>query len=246
MLIKAPSMLPVSLTEAKAQLNITHNADDTHILALLRAATERAEQFMRRKIVHRTSKVFFNKFGDLLLPWGALTGVTSVRYRHEAGIWTDVVSTVYGVDTESEPGVIFLLDDQEWPTEELYPRNPIEVVFEHGWYHGPMWAAGTDAALGDLMVPTVANTTGYVYECTAAGETGDVEPTWETDTAAGVTSDGADVEWTIKGPSIPQSVRNAILIWMTDHYEQRETMIDLQLQKFKTAELLLAPYQVFL
>jgi hypothetical protein len=56
----------------------------------------------------------------------------------------------------------------------------------------PAWAAETDYSLGDMLLDT-----GTVFECTAAGESGETEPTWQTD-EGDTTTDGT-VTWTSRG-----------------------------------------------
>ena len=51
-----------------------------------------------------------------------------------------------------------------------------------------------DYAVGDIVIPTVSN--GFFYECTAAGTSGVIEPTWVT-TAGSKVVDGT-VNWTAR------------------------------------------------
>lgn len=57
------------------------------------------------------------------------------------------------------------------------------------------WEASTAVALDQIRIPTTAN--GHKYECTTAGTTGTIEPTWPV-TAGGTTADGT-VTWTEVG-----------------------------------------------
>lgn len=237
-LYQSPACTPVSLQEAKNQLYVTHTADDGFIMGLVRTATNRAEQYLRRKLVYRKSVAYFDQFPTVFkLPWGWLVEVDSIRYRLLSGTWETLEQSRYVVDTDSEPGRIVLPDGGEWPTEDLYTTNPIEITFSHGRKFGPTWTPHT-AALGELVRSDV---TGWVYECTTAGATGDIEPAW----AGGTITDGT-AEWTQMNETIPDAIRQAILVWVTDHYESRGTMVDLQQQRFNTAEILLRPYTVFL
>jgi hypothetical protein len=56
------------------------------------------------------------------------------------------------------------------------------------------WAANTDKELGELVIPTEANKTGFVYECTTAGKTGADEPLWPE--AYGLTVEDGTAVWT--------------------------------------------------
>lgn len=251
-LYQPPACTPVSLVEAKAQLYVTHTADDGLISGIVRAATNRAEQFTGRKFVYRKSIAYFDGFpcaryrrscrdlydtGEFRLPFGWLVGVDGIRYRLLSGEWTTLDASRYIVDTDSEPGRVVLPDGGEWPTDDLYPVNPVEITFSHGRKFGPVWSQHT-AVLGELVR---SEATGWVYECVTAGATGATEPAW-----VGATITDGSAEWEPVNETIPQEIRQAILVWVTDHYESRGTMVDLQQQKFKTAELLLQFHKVFL
>lgn len=60
------------------------------------------------------------------------------------------------------------------------------------------WAPATVVGTNDSVVPSASN--GYIFECTTAGLTGALEPTWPTTLAATVT-DGT-VVWTCAGPDV--------------------------------------------
>jgi len=238
-LYQPPSCTPVSLSEAKAQLYVTHPADDAFIQGLIRTATGRAEEYTGRKFVYRKSIAFFDRFlTEFRLPWGWLVGVDGIRYRLLSGEWITLADSRYLVDVSSKIGRVVLPDGGEWPTDDLYLVDPIEITFSHGRKHGEVWTPHT-AVLGELVR---SDALGWVFECTTAGTTGDLEPVWSLSAA---TTDG-DAEWTAVNPAVPDEIRQAILIWVTDHYESRGTMVDLQQQKFKTAEILLRPHTVFL
>ena len=70
------------------------------------------------------------------------------------------------------------------------------------------WADAVVTTVGDRIIPTTANLSGYIYECTAStGSTGGTEPTWPTTLDATVT-DG-DVTWTCEKVSNYQGIWEA-------------------------------------
>lgn len=70
------------------------------------------------------------------------------------------------------------------------------------------WAGTTVTTVGDRVIPTTANLSGYLYECTAStGSTGGAEPTWPT-TLDGTVTDG-DVTWTCEKVSNYQGIWEA-------------------------------------
>jgi hypothetical protein len=67
--------------------------------------------------------------------------------------------------------------------------NPTNVVIT---CTAPAWAAETEYELGDMLLDT-----GTVFECTTVGESGETEPTWQTE--AGATTTDGDAVWTSRG-----------------------------------------------
>jgi len=93
------------------------------------------------------------------------------------------------------------------PTINLSTNDPCFVTLYPDY--GTIWAANTAYALNDKVFPTDPVTTPYYYECTTAGTSDSVEPTWPT--SAGTVNDGT-VAWTLveqmvqpitQGPLIP-------------------------------------------
>ncbi|MCP4704013.1 MAG: hypothetical protein GY865_05330, partial [candidate division Zixibacteria bacterium] len=78
--------------------------------------------------------------GDsIILPYGNLQSVTSVKYKDTDGDQSTFSSDDYIAATETEPGQIILGYGDVWPTVTLYPSNPIELIFVAGY-----GAAGSD------------------------------------------------------------------------------------------------------
>lgn len=76
---------PVSVSEAKQHLRITHNFDDDYIRDLLATATQRAETETRRKLVTQTVEIYLDCFPakDETFYWneaGRITGRYAARY----------------------------------------------------------------------------------------------------------------------------------------------------------------------
>ena len=244
-LVTAPSLYPITLAEAKSHLNVDHANHDTLIKGLIRSATARAEQFLHRRLVTQTWKYYLDNWPSGLffeLPFGRLQSVTSVKYKDEDGTESTMTASEYIVDTQSEPGLIELDYEESWPDGTLYPNNPIKTEFICGYYIGSTWIKETAYILNDQVMPVTEN--GLVYKCTTAGITGGTEPTWSLTIDETVT-DGTTV-WTCLDMAVPEPIRDAIKITISDLYENRETVIIGTISsKLKTFEALLFPYKLW-
>lgn len=141
----APEKHPISLEDAKRQLNIElgWTEDDDYINDLIVVATEKAEQFTRRRLITQTWYTYLDEWPSedhIILPFGQLQSVTSVKYTDssntEITTFTDTSTTTtndYDVDTNSDPGKIVLEYGDTWPTVTLWPMNPIQIEFVCGY-----------------------------------------------------------------------------------------------------------------
>lgn len=89
---EAPASDPVSLSEAKTHLRVTHNDEDALITALIKAATAQVEDALAwRSLVTRTYTLAVTLEGaaSLLLPMPPVQSVTSVAVDGEVfAAWT--------------------------------------------------------------------------------------------------------------------------------------------------------------
>lgn len=245
--LSLPSRYPITLAEAKKQCEIddSDTTHDTYVGLLIAAATSEAEQFLHRQLVTQTWRLYIDywpKCGYINIPFGRLQSVESVKYTDYAGNETTLDTGEYIVDTESEPGRIVLGYEKVWPTDTLYPSNPIEIEFTCGYYAGDTWVKETAYAEDDQVIPVTEN--GLVYYASTAGTTGAIEPTWPLMIGETVT-DGTAV-WTCIGIAVPGPIKHAIKILVSDMFEYRETeYFGVNHTKFKTVESLLLKYKLF-
>lgn len=123
-LITAPSTEPVTVAEIKAHLRVTNSADDTYLGTLLAAAREYVEQQTGRALAEQTREYTADAFpgnGVLRLGFAPVVSISSVKYLDEAGSEQTLDSSVYTVDTQSEPGALALKVDQDWPDTASLP-----------------------------------------------------------------------------------------------------------------------------
>jgi hypothetical protein len=172
--------------------------------------------------------------------------VTSIKYKDEDGTESTMTATEYIVDTQSEPGIVELGYEESWPSGTLYPNNPIKTEFVCGYYIGATWVKETAYVLNDQVMPVTEN--GLVYKCTTALTSSATEPTWPLtidETVADGVGGTAGV-WTCLGMAVPEPIRHAIKITISDLYEQRETeIIGTITSKLKTFEALLFPHRLW-
>lgn len=125
---------PVSRTEAKLHLRVDGNEEDDLIDSLLVTARIHCENVSRRAFVTRTCTVDLWGWHDLIaLPYPPLASVVSIVYTDAAGAPHTLPSMVYGVDTHSEPGLVYLAQDQQWPADQLRDYAPIRITYTAGY-----------------------------------------------------------------------------------------------------------------
>lgn len=246
-LVTLPAQYPISLAEAKKQCEIddTDTAHDTYIKSLIMAATGRAEQYLHRRLVSQTWKYYLDQWpwGSIIkLPFGKLQSVTSVKYTDSDGDESTMTASEYIVDINTEPGQIVLGYEESWPTATLYPSNPIKIEFVCGYYIGDIWAISTGYLEDKLIIPIAEN--GLVYQAGGSGTSHTSAPTWPL-TVGGTVTDN-DITWTCIGLAVPEAIRHAIKLTISDLFENRETEAYMPNHtKLGTWEALLFPYKLF-
>ena len=112
----APSVEPITTAEAKSHLNVTTSDDDTYIDALVAASRQKTESYLNRSLITQTWNLYLNTFETkIILPRAPIQSVSSVKYIDADGVEQTLSTDVYTVDTDAEPGQIYLAYDQSWP-----------------------------------------------------------------------------------------------------------------------------------
>jgi len=127
---------PISLKEAKDHLRVNTNDDDLMIKNLITAATTQAENYTWRGLTTQTWDIFHDTFSDYEIPFGQLQSVTTVKYYDSDDSLQTLASTVYDVDTNTDPGRITLAYGQSWPSVYNKP-NAIEIRIICGYAAAP-------------------------------------------------------------------------------------------------------------
>lgn len=132
---------PVTLTEAKLHLRlavteaaaVAYTDEDSLLLRLIQAAREGVEWETGRALITQTRTLYLDEFPNtdyIKVPYPPLQSAT-MTYKDEDGAVTSF--TDYDTDTRSEPGRLVLKPDCEWPTDTLYPTNPITITYICGY-----------------------------------------------------------------------------------------------------------------
>lgn len=146
-LITAPSVEPVSLTEAKAHLRIDHTDDDTLIgllIAAVRQHIDGRDGWLGRALVSQTWELVLDSFpggcyryghstgSEIKIPIPPLRSITSITYDNEDGDATVLSSDDYTVDTDSVPGWVVPNSETPWPTT-INAINAVRIRFVAGY-----------------------------------------------------------------------------------------------------------------
>lgn len=147
LLLIAPAVKPLSLTELRSHLRIapTDTTDDAYITTLLESATEQAEIVTGRAFITQTLKLVRDGFpgsGIISLERPPLQSVTSIKYLDTTGVQQTLSTDVYSADIISSPGRIILKAGQSWPST-ADQENAVEIEYVAGY--------GDDAA--DVPAP---------------------------------------------------------------------------------------------
>lgn len=117
-IVTAPSVWPVSLTEAKTHLRVFTPDEDAYINGLIKSATADVEDHIQRALITQTWDVFFDCFSDEMeLPKAPLQSITSVEYIDTDGAEQTEAASIYSVinaGDEKLPGELHLAYGQSW------------------------------------------------------------------------------------------------------------------------------------
>lgn len=133
-LITAPTSEPVSVAELKAHLRVTATADDAYLGSLITAAREYAEQQTGRALAAQTRETTADAFprsGVLPLGYAPAVSISSVKYLDVEGVEQTLESSVYAIDTRSEPGALLLAVGKSWPDTAAIP-SAVRVQYTCG------------------------------------------------------------------------------------------------------------------
>jgi len=132
---KEPLVEPFSLTEAKLHLRVDGTDDDALITQLIKVARTFCELFQGRAYIVRTyERTYDDTFPSIMyLANPPLCYVDSITYLDQDGESQTVTSSLYTVDTKSEPGLVYEAYNQMWPSSVRWVRNMVTVNYVAGY-----------------------------------------------------------------------------------------------------------------
>lgn len=132
--IVAPSVFPVTVAEAKSNLRIEHDAEDSLLEGYIAAATGLAEVRLRRQFITATWQLRRDSFPTwkLRLDRPPVQAVTRIEYIGTDGVLTTLSPDDYLVDIDSEPGTVEPAFGKCWPIARCQ-TNAVTVEFTAGY-----------------------------------------------------------------------------------------------------------------
>ncbi len=136
----AASVPPITVAEAKSYMRVDISDDDALIGSLIDSATEYYETVTRRALITQTWTLKLNGFTScpIELTRAPVISVSSIKYQDEYDVEQTLSTDVYAVDTDSEPGRVFLKFNQSYPAT-LGEINAVTITYTAGY-----GAAATD------------------------------------------------------------------------------------------------------
>jgi uncharacterized phiE125 gp8 family phage protein len=134
-ILSPPEVEPVSLAEAKAHLRLDTSTDDAYVSALITAARERVELFLRRALVTQTIECTLDGFpaGEIDLPRPPLQSIEWIKYVDTAGVLQTLPSGNYVSDVSSnEIARVALAWNRFWPITRS-SINAVVIRFVAGY-----------------------------------------------------------------------------------------------------------------
>ena len=155
----APTVEPVSLSEAKLFARIDTALDNDYVESLVTVSRRMCEDYTRRSFISQTWVMYLDAFpcaNFIEVPRAPLVSVTSVVTYDDSDNATTFASSNYYADTVTRPGRIVLRTTAVWPTV-LRVANGIAITFVAGYDATP---AGVPADIRHAILMTIA----HLYE----------------------------------------------------------------------------------
>ena len=132
-----PAVEPVTLDEIKLHCRIDHNDEDDYLTSLIAAARQFCETFTGQSFITQTLEYDLQKWPSgrvIHLPRPPVQTIGEVKYVDEDGVDVPLIAgDDYLADTDSILARVVLPTGKTWPTETMYPVNPIVVTFTAGY-----------------------------------------------------------------------------------------------------------------
>lgn len=173
-LIKKPTLEPVSINEAKDHLRVTGNDEDSLIGELIVTARQQAEIFTRRALLTQTWELRQDCFSsEIVLPNPPLQSVEFIKYIDQDGVEQTLDIAEYKAYAWEEPGVVAPAYGKAWPSTRT-EKGAVTVRYIAGWSSvidvpGPIKSAIL-LTVGDLYANRESSSTEQQYKLITSAE----------------------------------------------------------------------------
>lgn len=139
-LLTAPTTRSLRLGDVKRHLRLTteYTDEDKYLVPLISVVESEAQNITNRKFVDQRWYMYLDEWparDSIRTPFAPLTSApsTAIVYKKSDGTSTTFSSSAWEVDTVDDYGRIALGYDESWPSETLWPVNPIRIEFKVGY-----------------------------------------------------------------------------------------------------------------
>jgi len=241
-----PASEPVTLAQVKlhTRLDTTEigTIEDNLLKGSLSAARQWCEQYQNRSYIWQTitgkQDVFTN---TIVLPNPPLVLVDSIQYIDTTGTQQTLATSVYDVDTTSDPGEITLAYNQSWPNLRG-DHHGVIITYRAGYAATCTASTGADTLTANAAVLHIDDVVRlYTTDTLPAGLALNTDYYILTVSGKAVTlatsSGGSTIDITDTGTgthyidSVPHQTKTAIEMLTAHFYENREYACPIQLYK---------------
>lgn len=137
-IITPPVGFAVTLSELKAWAKLPEDdAEDTVYTAIVQAACEWTEKFLRRPLLTQTLELHLERFPVdrvIRLPRPPVQSISSVTYRSTAdGAYLTLAADLYEIVIDGDGlATLLLKPNRNWPAVQVFP-GAVKVRFVCGW-----------------------------------------------------------------------------------------------------------------
>lgn len=135
--ITAPQVTPVTLEEVKAHLKVSGNAEDALLAIYIQAATYAAEAYTNIKFIDTEIEEVFQNFFECTYLRFPSKQIVSIKYDADDDTEKTVSTSVYVLNTYTEPQVIMRAKNESWPTDLADKHLRIRVRYTAGFGPAP-------------------------------------------------------------------------------------------------------------
>lgn len=132
-----PTEEPVTIDEVKLHLRVDGSEEDAHIMNLITAAREYAEEVTWRAFCTQTWRMYLDcwpRSNQVGIPRAPLQSVSAFSYVDENGDETTISSSTYIVSGYGhEKGALTLKRDFSWPNVTLQEVDGLRIEFVSGY-----------------------------------------------------------------------------------------------------------------